>query len=305
MAQAPMKPKWFKIRPPSGNEYSHIKQTLRKHGLYTVCEEARCPNLSECWGSGTATFMIMGDTCTRGCRFCAVSTGKPQALDPAEPIKVARSLADWGLEYAVITSVDRDDLEDGGSAHFAQTIRAIKEHTDTKVEVLIPDFQGDPEALKRIVDAEPDVIAHNIETVERLSPKVRDRRADYRQSLRVLEMVKEFKPEQYTKTSIMLGLGETQDEVRQSMKELRDINVDVLTLGQYLRPTRSKRHLEVEQYLSLEAYADYKKMGESMGFLYVASGPMVRSSYRAGELFMKGLLEKRGGTVHGNQEQSE
>lgn len=304
MAQAPSKPKWFKIRPPSGNDYAHIKTTLRAHGLHTVCEAARCPNLSECWGGGTATFMIMGDTCTRGCRFCAVNTGKPSPLDAAEPIKVARSLAAWGLNYAVITSVDRDDLPDGGSTHFAQTIRAIRHHSpQTRVEVLIPDFGGDRESLQRIVAAKPAVAAHNVETVERLSPQIRDVRANYRQSLNVLALLKQFDPSLYTKSSIMLGLGETEQELRQTMVDLRAVNVDVLTLGQYLRPTRSKRHLEVKEYLPLEKFAQYQKMGEALGFLYVASGPMVRSSYRAGELFMNNLLE-RGGFVDGHEEQN-
>lgn len=304
MAQAPSKPKWFKIRPPSGQHYAHIKHTLRAHSLHTVCEEAHCPNLSECWGGGTATFMILGDTCTRGCRFCAVKTGNPkQQLDPLEPFKVARSLMEWGLKYAVITSVDRDDLPDGGAGHFAKTIRAIKAKTAIRVEVLIPDFQGDPNALRQIVDAQPDVIAHNIETVERLTPSVRDRRARYDQSLRVLENAKAFGPSCYTKSSIMVGLGETHAEVEQTMKDLRSVGVDVLTVGQYLRPTRSRQHLAVVEYLPLEAFERYKLMGEALGFLYVASGPMVRSSYRAGELFMKALLERGGPSDNEKQSQ--
>ncbi|HEY5596913.1 MAG TPA: lipoyl synthase [Candidatus Bipolaricaulota bacterium] len=305
MAQAPLKPHWFKIRPAAGDDYVQIKRSLHHNGLHTVCQEARCPNLAECWGAGTATFMIMGDVCTRGCRFCAVATGNPKGhLDPLEPYKVAKSLADWGLEYAVITSVDRDDLPDGGSAHFAQTIRQIRLHAPrTGVEVLIPDFRGDRQALQRIVEARPDVVAHNIETVERLSPGVRDVRANYRQSLGVLEAVKEMDGARYTKSSIMLGLGERVDEVRQAMLDLRAAGVDVLTLGQYLRPTRSKRHLDVVQYLPLEQYDAYRRMGQGLGFAYVASGPLVRSSYRAGEFFMKALLN-RGGPTHGNQEQA-
>jgi len=300
MTQTRVKPNWFKVRPPAGNAYVEIKQTLRRHGLNTVCEEARCPNIGECWGGGTATFMVMGDTCTRGCRFCAVQTGNPhRELDPFEPVKVARSIAEWGLDYVVITSVDRDDLSDGGASHFAAVIRAVQHHApNTRIEVLIPDFSGNETDVGRIVEARPDVIAHNVETVERLSPDVRDRRADYRQSLRVLEAVKGMDPSRYTKSSIMLGLGEERGEVRQAMRDLRAAGADVLTLGQYLRPTKSKRHLEVVEYLPQEVFDDYRRMGEELGFLYVASGPLVRSSYRAGELFMKSLL-KRGGTIHG------
>jgi len=301
LAQAPVKPKWFKIRPPAGNDYTHIKRTLRTHGLHTVCEEARCPNLSECWGGGTATFMIMGHTCTRGCRFCAVDTGRPAPLDPAEPLKVARSLAAWGLDYAVITSVDRDDLPDGGAAHFAQTIRTVKAHApQIRLEVLIPDFCGDVDALQSIVDAQPDVVAHNIETVERLSPGVRDVRARYAQSLGVLETLKRLAPQGYTKSSIMVGLGETCDEVQQTMVDLRSVGVDALTVGQYLRPSRSKHHLDVVEYLPLEHFEAYRRVGEALGFAYVASGPLVRSSYRAGELFTKHLL-RRGGPANGDQ----
>lgn len=305
MAQALQKPHWFKIRPGAGFDYARIRQALDRHDLHTVCQEARCPNLAECWGTGTATFMILGDTCTRGCRFCAVRTGNPKgAVDPLEPHKVALSLANWGLDYAVITSVDRDDLPDGGSVHFAQTIRQIHLHAPhTRVEVLIPDFRGDRRALRCVVEAGPDVVAHNIETVRRLSPAIRDVRANYDQSLAVLRGVKEIDAGRLTKSSIMLGLGEHQDEVHQTMADLRRAGVDVLTVGQYLRPTSSKRHLGVVDYVPLEQFDAYRDMGQALGFAYVASGPLVRSSYRAGEFFIKALLN-RGGTANGNQDQT-
>lgn len=296
------KPDWLKIRPPSGEKYRHIHQTLRVHNLHTVCEEARCPNVHECWGGGTATLMLMGDVCTRGCRFCAVTSGHPNGwLDPLEPWKVAKVLGEWGLDYVVLTSVARDDLPDGGAGHFAQAVKAIKEqHPKMLVEVLIPDFQGNVESLKKVVDAKPDVIDHNIETVERLTPKVRDRRAKYHQSLKVLENVKQLDPTRYTKSSIMVGLGETEEEVIQTMKDLRSVRVDILTVGQYLRPTQ--RHIEVKEYVHPEQFEHYKKLGEEMGFLYVASGPLVRSSYRAGEFFVASLLSKReGGRVNGQE----
>lgn len=298
------KPEWLKIRPPSGERYRHIHQTLRVHNLHTVCEEARCPNVHECWGGGTATLMLMGDVCTRGCRFCAVTSGHPNGwLDPLEPWKVAKVLGEWGLDYVVLTSVARDDLPDGGAGHFAQTVKAIKEqHPQMLVEVLIPDFQGNVESLKKVVDAKPDVIDHNIETVERLTPKVRDRRAMYLQSLKVLENVKVLDPSRYTKSSLMVGLGETEGEVIQTMRDLRSVGVDILTVGQYLRPTQ--RHIEVKEYVHPEQFDRYRKLGEEMGFLYVASGPLVRSSYRAGEFFVASLLrerEKEGGRVNGQE----
>lgn len=299
------KPDWLKIRPPGGEQFIQIKRTLRRHGLHTVCEEAHCPNVHECWGGGTATLMLMGDVCTRGCRFCHVTSGHPGALDPLEPWKVAQVVGEWGLDYIVLTSVNRDDLPDGGAGHFAQTIRAIKErHPGIRIEVLIPDFQGDREALRQIVEARPDVIDHNVETVERLTPKVRDHRAKYRQSLSVLANVKALDPTRYTKSSIMLGLGEAEAELRQAMVDLRAVGVDILTLGQYLQPT--KRHLNVVEYVHPERFAHYKKLAESLGFLYVAAGPLVRSSYRAGEFFMEGLLRKEarngeGGRADGHQ----
>ncbi|MBI1741919.1 lipoyl synthase [Candidatus Acetothermia bacterium] len=285
------KPEWLKIRPPSGQNYTHIKATLRNYGLHTVCEEAHCPNVHECWGGGTATLMLMGDVCTRGCRFCAVTSGQPHGyLDPLEPWKVAQVLSEWGLDYVVLTSVARDDLSDGGAAHFGKTIKAIKEKTPSMlVEVLIPDFQGDIESLKKVVDARPDVIDHNIETIERLTPKVRDRRANYRQSLGVLESVKKLNSTIFTKSSIMLGLSETDEEIYHAMDDLRSVDVDILTLGQYLRP--SQRHLEVIEYIHPDKFKEWQRIGEEKGFRYVASGPLVRSSYRAGEFFVKSLMK--------------
>lgn len=286
------KPEWLKIRPPAGEGYTYIKQTLRAHSLYTVCEEAHCPNIHECWGGGTATIMLMGGVCTRGCRFCAVTSGHPQGwLDPLEPFKVAKVLKEWGLDYVVLTSVARDDLPDGGAAHFAQTVRLIKDESPQMlVEVLIPDFQGRRESLQTIVASGADVIGHNIETVERLTPKVRDRRASYRQSLSVLETIKALDPTRYTKSAIMVGLGETEEEVLQTMRDLRSVGVDILTIGQYLRP--SKRHIEVYEYVHPRQFERYRKLGEELGFLYVASGPLVRSSYRAGEFFIAGLIRR-------------
>lgn len=242
--------------------------------------------------------MLMGDVCTRGCRFCAVTSGHPNGyLDPLEPWKVAQVISRWGLDYVVLTSVCRDDLPDGGAEHFAQTIQAIKQKAPTTlVEVLIPDFRGDINALEKVVSARPDVIGHNIETVERLTSKVRDRRATYRQSLTVLENVKKLDPTRYTKSSLMVGLGETDAEILQTMRDLRAVGVDFLTIGQYLRP--SPRHIEVIEYVHPEKFARWKEIGEAMGFRYVASGPLVRSSYRAGEFFIKSLLRSRGEDRH-------
>lgn len=260
-------------------------------GLHTVCEGARCPNVHECWGSGTATVMLLGEVCTRNCRFCAVAKGRPEPPDPEEPEKVAQAVAAWGLDYVVLTSVSRDDLPDGGAAHFAKTVEALKRRKPgVLVELLIPDFQGKMESLKRVVEAGPDVVGHNLETVERLTPLVRDRRAGYRRSLEVLAEIKRLEPSIYTKSSIMLGLGETEEEVLQTMRDLREAGVDFLTLGQYLQPTL--RHLEVQEYITPEKFDSYRQLGEELGFLAVASGPLVRSSYRAGELFLKALRSR-------------
>jgi len=285
------KPEWLKIRPPGGEAYTRIKGLLRERGLHTVCEEAHCPNVSECWASGTATFMLGGDTCTRACRFCAIKTARiPPPLDPGEPLHVAESIATLGLHYVVLTSVDRDDLEDGGAGHFAATIREIKRlDPSIAVEALVPDFRGDTEAIQKIVDSGLDVYAHNIETVRSLQYRVRDPRAGYEQSLATLRHAKNYARSKgrvlYTKSSIMLGLGETDAELVQAFEDLRSYEVDVLTLGQYLRPSLS--HLPVERFVAPSDFARYAKESEAMGFMYVASGPMVRSSYRAAELFLK------------------
>ena len=290
------KPAWLKIRPPAGDNYLEIKSMLRERKLHTVCEEAHCPNVAECWASGTATIMIGGDTCTRACRFCAIKTLRlPPPLDPKEPEFVAQSIVDLKLKYVVLTSVDRDDLPDGGAQHFALTIEAIKKRNpQILVEALVPDFKGDQEAIKKVVNSGLDVYAHNIETVERLQLRVRDPRAGYNQSLETLIFAKKHAKnlgrKLYTKSSIMLGLGEQPSELEQSFDDLRSFDVDVLTLGQYLRP--SKKHLPVERYLKNEEFVDYKKLAEEKGFLYVVSGAMVRSSYRAAELFLKGIIEK-------------
>lgn len=297
------KPEWLKIRPPSGEQYAHIKETLRENKLHTVCEEANCPNLHECWDGGTATIMLLGDVCTRGCNFCAVDTGQPEGwVDPLEPWKVAKALSEWGLEYVVLTTVARDDLPDGGAGHIAQTVRTLKEQIPgMMVEVLTTDFGGNWDALAKLVETQPDVVDHNIETVERLTPTVRDPRFSYRQSLEFLRKAKEFDPDRYTKSSIMVGLGETEDEVVQSMRDLREINVNIVTLGQYLQPT--KKHLDVQAYVTPEQFKRYEQIGEEMGFMYVASGPLVRSSYRAAEYFMSGVLrqQREGGRANGQE----
>ncbi|MFC7205182.1 lipoyl synthase [Haloferax namakaokahaiae] len=289
------KPDWLKMRPPSGRRFTDIKATLRERNLNTVCEEANCPNLGECWsgrnGPGTATFMLMGDRCSRGCNFCDVMTGGMEALDAEEPANVAEAVAEIGLDYVVLTSVDRDDLPDQGASHFAQTIREIKQRDPSiLVEVLIPDFQGEPELVRKIIDAKPDVIAHNIETVERLQWPIRDRRAGYEQSLSVLQQVTD-ESEIHTKTSIMLGLGEYQHEIYQTLSDLREADVDIVTLGQYLQPSRT--HLDVFEYVHPDAFETWRRVAEDeLDFLYCASGPMVRSSYKAGELFVDALLRE-------------
>ncbi len=295
------KPEWLKSRPPSGQEFAGIRETLRERGLHTVCEEANCPNIGDCWSGrgsassgdagGTATFMLLGDRCSRACNFCDVATGGMEPPDPDEPAKVADAVADIGLDYVVLTSVDRDDLPDQGAGHFAQTIREIKRrHPGILVEVLIPDFQGEPALVRKIVDADPDVIAHNVETVERLQFPVRDRRAGYDQSLSVLEQV-DRESDTYTKTSIMLGHGEYDHEVYQTLADCRERGVDIVTLGQYLRP--SADHLPVARYDHPDKYETWRRVAEDeLGFVYCASGPMVRSSYKAGELFVDAVLRE-------------
>ncbi|HEY6909999.1 MAG TPA: lipoyl synthase [Myxococcales bacterium] len=282
------KPDWLRVRMPGGGRYEQVRKTLRELKLHTVCEEASCPNMGECWGGGTATVMLMGDVCTRGCRFCDVESGTPAPLDPLEPRHLAEAMGRLGLDYLVVTSVNRDELPDGGAAHFAQAIVELRRAAPkTLVEVLTPDFQGSHEALQMIADAQPTVAAHNVETVERLTPKVRDRRASYRQSLDVLDFYK--RAGMRTKSSIMLGLGETREEVVQAMRDLRGVGCDILTLGQYLRP--SEKHLPVIEFVRPEAFADLEQEGLRMGFRFVAAGPLVRSSYKAGEFFIQRWVE--------------
>lgn len=298
------KPEWLTVLPPAagadeGDNYRRLKGLFAEVGLHTICEEAHCPNVAECWGGGTATLMLMGDVCSRACRFCMVTPGRPTgAPDPLEPENVALTLSKMGLSYVVLTSVDRDDLPDGGAEHFARTIRATKEmNPGMLVEVLIPDFQNDVDSIRTVVEARPDVIAHNIETTLFLTGRARDPRAGYWQSLSVLRSVKKLDGSMFTKSSIMLGLGEGEEEVRLAMMHLREAGVDFLTVGQYLRP--SARHLTVEEYVPPESFERYKRVGEKeFGFKYVASGPLVRSSYRAGELFVGSLLKERRTTIN-------
>ncbi|KAK8829409.1 hypothetical protein WA577_004674 [Blastocystis sp. JDR] len=291
-------PPWLKAELPSGENYEHLLKTVRKLKLATVCEEAKCPNIGECWGGkdgiATATIMLMGDTCTRCCKFCGTKTSShPAPLDANEPVNVAKAIADWGLDYVVLTSVDRDDLSDYGASHIAKTIRELKRLSKKKIiiECLTPDFNGQRECVEEVARSGLSVYAHNIETVERLSPFVRDRRAAYRQSLRVLEVAKEANPQVLTKTSIMLGLGESREEIEQCMCDVRASGVDIMTFGQYLRPT--KNHLPVKRFVEPKEFEEWKKVGEEMGFKYVASGPMIRSSYRAGEFYLKSLVEEK------------
>lgn len=294
-------PEWLKTPIPAGNEnYKKIKKDLRGLGLHTVCEEARCPNISDCWGgsdksAATATIMLMGDTCTRGCRFCSVKTNRaPAPLDPHEPEHTSEALARWGLGYVVLTTVDRDDLADSGAHHLAETIRKIKQKKPSMlVEALTGDFQGDLDMVNVVAESGLDVFAHNVETVEALTPYVRDRRATFKQSLSVLRQAKEHMgPEGIiTKTSLMLGLGEQEEELMAALKALRDAGVDVVTFGQYMRPT--KRHLKVEKYVHPDEFDMWKQRALDMGFLYCASGPLVRSSYKAGEAFIENVLRKR------------
>ncbi len=278
-----IRPSWLKMKIPSGENYVKVRKTLQKYNLHTVCEEASCPNVSECWDVGTATIMIMGDVCTRGCKFCNVDTGKPFELDSEEPQHVAEAIKDWNLRYVVITSVCRDDLPDEGSEHFARTIQCIKSNCpNTIVESLIPDFSGNEKFIETIVRAKPNVMGHNVETVKRLSPYVRDLRANYTQSLKVLKYVKELDSSIFTKSSLMLGLGESEEEILQTAQDLRDANVDMITLGQYLQPSTS--HLPVKEFVTPEKFYQLKLDMRKLGFLHVESGPLVRSSFRASDV---------------------
>lgn len=284
------KPPWLKVRAPGGESYTHLKDTFRKLDLHTVCEEARCPNVGECWGEGTATVMLLGDTCTRGCRFCAVTTGNPRgAVDGREPEHVARALSKLGLQYVVITMVDRDDLLDGGASHVAKTVTRLKElRPDMLVETLLGDFQGHMSYVDVTVDGKPDVWAHNIEVVRRLQRTIRDVRCSYDQSLAVLRRVKERDPSRITKSSIMVGIGETDEEVLETMADLRAAGVDLVTVGQYLRPT--PKHAAVDRYVPPETFERFSREALDMGFSFAASGPLVRSSYKAAEVFVKSVL---------------
>lgn len=300
------KPEWLKIRPPAGENYTQIKALLRERGLHTVCEEAHCPNVAECWSTGTATFMLGTEICTRACRFCAIQTSRrPPPLDPEEPFKIAEAVSKLKLKYVVLTSVDRDDLPDGGAEHFAKTIRELKRlDPNLVVEALVPDFRGDLKAVETIVDSGLDVYAHNVETVYRLQYRVRDPRAGYQQSLATLMHAKNYANSQpnrsklYTKSALMLGLGEENEEILQAFADMRKNDVDVLTVGQYLRPSLS--HLPVEKYYSPEEFNSLGDAARAAGFLYVASGPMVRSSYKAAEFFIEGLIHQNQKSVKGN-----
>ena len=275
------KPPWLRARVPGGGKFEAVRDNVRTHKLATVCEESKCPNIGECWTSGTATIMVMGAVCTRACRFCSVDTGNPNGwLDTSEPANTARSVELMDLKYIVITSVDRDDLADGGASHYAECIKAIKTlRPQTAVEALTPDFDGRKELIEVVVDSGLEVFAQNVETVRRLTHPVRDVRAGYEQTIEVLRYAKLYRPDVLTKTSLMLGLGETEAEITETMDDLRAANVDILTMGQYLRPT--KNHLDVQRYVTPDEFDKYRQWGLDRGFLEVVSGPLVRSSYRA------------------------
>lgn len=304
--QQEKKPEWLKVKAPSGEKFLELKQNLRDLKLYTVCEEARCPNIGECWKTGTATIMLLGDVCTRACKFCAVKTGRPGGIvDEEEPEKVSSLIVESGLEYVVLTSVDRDDLPDGGANHFALTVEKIKSKAKIKnknilVECLVSDYRGSVESVRRVVDSQLDVYAHNVETVKSLQRKVRDPRANYEQSIHTLIEAKKyweklysegkFKHKMLTKTSIQLGHGEKEEEVIECLKDLRLANVDVVTFGQYLQP--NKKLLPVVEYISPLMFRKYEEIAKKLGFLYVASGPLVRSSYKAAEYYLANILRE-------------
>ena len=275
--QKSKKPDWLRVKLPIGENYRHVRNLVDTHKLHTICESGNCPNMGECWGAGTATFMILGNICTRSCGFCAVATGRPEAVDWDEPQRVAEAIYLMKVKHAVITSVDRDELKDGGSIVWQNTIKAVKAlNPETTLETLIPDFKGERANIERIIEASPEVVSHNVETVERLTRQVRIQ-AKYRRSLEVLRILKDGGVR--TKTGIMLGLGETREEVIQTMRDLAAVNVDVLTLGQYLQPT--SRHLVVERFVHPDEFAEFREVGYSLGFDYVESGPLVRSSYHS------------------------
>ncbi|WP_323752375.1 lipoyl synthase [Marinobacter sp.] len=284
------KPKWLRARMPGGERYEAVRRNVSEHRLSTVCQESHCPNIGECWTNGTATIMVMGSVCTRACKFCAVDTGNPKGwLDPEEPENTAKSVELMGLRYIVLTSVDRDDLDDGGAAHYAACVSSIKQRTpEVAVEALTPDFDAVMSDVEKVVDSGLDVFAQNVETVKRLTSRVRDPRAGYEKTLSVLAHAKKHRPDVLTKTSLMLGLGETEEEVLEAMDDLRAVGVDILTLGQYLRPTPN--HLPVERYVTPEEFNRFRDIGLEKGFMEVPSGPMVRSSYRADRVFDKNNL---------------
>jgi len=287
------KPPWLKVRAPGGERYTRLKDTLRALDLHTVCEEARCPNVGECWAEGTATVMLLGNVCTRGCRFCAVTTGDPRgAVDVREPEHVARAIATLDLSYVVLTMVDRDDLLDGGASHVARTVTRLRELVPgLLIETLLGDFAGHAEYVDTTVAARPDVWAHNLEVVRRLQRTVRDARCSYERSLGVLRRVKETDPAAWTKSSLMVGIGETDEEIAEALADLRGAGVDVVTIGQYLRP--SPKHAPVARYVDPATFDRFAELARGLGFAYVASGPLVRSSYKAAEAFFRGKLEAR------------
>ncbi len=292
-----MKPPWLRVRAPGGDRYHELKKTFRELGLFTVCEEAHCPNVGECWREGTATVMLLGDVCTRGCRFCAVTTGNPRgAYDPREPVHVARAIAELELKYVVLTMVDRDDLIDGGAEQVARTVEGLRERKpELLVETLVGDFRGRLGDVDTVLRSAPAVFAHNVEVTRRLTPLIRDARCDYDLSLRVLRHAKERAPERFVKSSIMLGLGENADEVEETLADLRAAGVDIVTLGQYLRPT--PKHAKVDRYVTPDEFAAFEQRAYALGFAFVASGPLVRSSYHAAEGFVAARLSPAASTA--------
>lgn len=284
------KPSWLRAKLPQGGKYEEVRRNVNEHRLATVCQESKCPNIGECWSNGVATIMLMGDVCTRACRFCSVDTGNPRGwLDPEEPANAAESVRLMDLKYVVLTSVDRDDLADGGAGHYAECVREIKKvNPRTAVEALTPDFQGRLHDVETVVDSGLEVFAQNVETVRRLTHEVRDPRSGYQQTLDVLAHAKRYRPDVLTKTSLILGLGETDEEIAETMDDLRAVGCDILTLGQYLRPTRN--HLPIARWVTPKEFEMYRRWGLEKGFLEVASGPMVRSSYRADRILEKNNL---------------
>ncbi len=302
LPDAARKPPWLRVKLPAGAKYEAIRDIVRTHGLSTVCAESKCPNIAECWGRGTATLMLMGSVCTRACRFCSVATGNPHGwLDPLEPANVADAVALMGLKYVVLTSVDRDDLPDGGAGHYAACIRAIHQRMpQTAVEALTPDFAGRHEHVATVLDAGLATYAQNIETVERLTHPVRDPRAGYAQTLGILRFAKQYAPQTIVKTSLMLGLGETDEEIERTLDDLRAAGVDVVTMGQYMRPTRN--HLPVQRFVTPEQFHRYREMALAMGFLEAVSGPLVRSSYRAEQVLQHDNVGLDAGIAEGIRE---